>query len=108
MHGAQDYLVGLSQLHQLGTTDERRAVWRQGMAALAEAAANRQPTPLEGLSPEALLASVRVAVATGLVDDVAWMSKAVAASALFELAGALPQGTEKRDLGRRVLRALHE
>jgi eukaryotic-like serine/threonine-protein kinase len=108
MHAAQDYLGGLSQLHQLTSADERRAVWRQGVAALASAAADQQPTPLEGTPAEALLASVRVALAMGLCDEMDWLSKPVAASALFELASALPAGREKRELGRRVLQTLHE
>lgn len=108
MHGAHDYLVGLTQLHELGGVDEQRAVWRQSMATLATMAAGRQPTPLEGLHPEAVLASVRVALDKGFVDDLGWLSKALAAAALFELAAALPTGKEKRELGRRVLSALHD
>ncbi|HEY0709379.1 MAG TPA: protein kinase, partial [Polyangia bacterium] len=55
-----------------------------------------------------LLAGVRVALASGLVDDLDWLSQPVAAAALFELASALPAGPEKREIGRRVLQALHE
>jgi eukaryotic-like serine/threonine-protein kinase len=106
MHRAQDYLGGLSQLHQLASADERKAVWRQGLAALA-ADIDKRPTPLEGTAPEALVASVRIALATGLCDDLDWLSKPVAATAIFALAAALPQGREKRELGRRVLQALH-
>jgi hypothetical protein len=108
MHGSQDYLVGLAQLAELTTAEERRAAWRQGLAALATAAADQQPTPLEGANAEALLTGVRVALATGLVDDLAWLSRPLASAALFELASALPSGREKRDLGRRVLQTLHE
>src|SRR5690242_18492181 len=84
MHAGQDYLGGLATLHHLASADERRSVWRQGVAALANAAADQQPTPLEGTPTESLLASVRVALATGLVDDLGWLSKPVAAAALFE------------------------
>src|SRR5262245_20405235 len=107
MHGTQDYLADLSRLAQLASDDLRRAAWRQGVSALA-AAANQQPTPLEGLDIDALRASVRIALGTGLVDDLGWLSKPLAATALFELAAALPQGREKRDVGRRVWKALHE
>src|SRR5262245_60580845 len=107
MHGAQDYLADLSRLAQLTSDEERRSAWRQGVSALA-AAANQQPTPLEGLDVDGLRASVRVALSSGLVDDLAWLSKPMAASALLELASALPQGREKRDVGRRVWKALHE
>jgi hypothetical protein len=78
------------------------------MTALANAVDYRQPTPLEGLSPDALLASVRAALSAGLVDDMGWLSPAEATTAVLELATALPQGQEKRALGRRVLKALHE
>ena len=108
MYGLQDYLVGLSQLHELTTPEERRSAWRQGMTALANAVDNRQPTPLEGLSPDSLLGSVRAALSSGLVDDMGWLSPAEATAAVLELATALPQGQEKRALGRRVLKAMHE
>ncbi len=108
MHGAQDYLSGLAQLGELSQAEERRAVWRQGIAALANAADDERPTPLEGVAPETLLAGVRVALASGLVDDLDWLSQPVAAAALFELASALPAGPEKREIGRRVLQSLHE
>jgi hypothetical protein len=107
MQGPRDYLVGLAQLHQAGTGDERRALWRQGLASLAMAATHQRPLPLEGIAPEALLASIRVALAEGLVDDVGWMSRGLSAAALFETAAALPPGDEKRELGRRVLEVLH-
>lgn len=108
MHDATEYLSGLAQLHQIDEVEQRRALWRQGMASLAAAAADQQPAPLEGLSQEGLLASARVALATGLVDDLGFLSRPVAAAAIFELAAALPAGTEKRDLGRRVLKEVHE
>src|SRR5688500_3155280 len=103
MHGPRDYLVGLAKLHEIDSADERRALWRQGLASLAMAASNQRPVPLEGLRPDALHASIRVAFASGLVDDVGWMSPGLAAAALFEIAAALPSGEEKRELGRRVL-----
>ena len=108
MHGGDDYLAGLAQIHTRESLDERRSLWRQGMASLAAAAADQQPTPLEGMAADELLASAKVALNSGLVDDLSFLSRPVAAAALFELAGALPQGPEKREFGRRVLVALHE
>ena len=108
MHGGDDYLAGLAQIHTRESLDDRRSLWRQGMASLAAAAADQQPTPLEGMATDQLLASVRVALGAGLVDDLSFLSRPVAAAALFELAGALPQSPEKREFGRRVLVALHE
>jgi eukaryotic-like serine/threonine-protein kinase len=105
MANAQDYLTGLAQLHELTNDEDRRTVWRQGLAALAQVA-NVRPAPLEGLDPEALVSSARVALLTGLVDDTGFLSKPVAAAALFEIAAALPPGLEKSDLGRRVSMAL--
>jgi hypothetical protein len=108
MDGTDDYLTGLAQIHTRPSVDDRRALWRLGLASLAAAAADQQPTPLEGVTTESLLASVRVALSSGLIDDVSFLSRPVATAALFELAGALPPGPEKRELGRRVLAALHE
>ncbi|MBN2573349.1 MAG: serine/threonine protein kinase, partial [Deltaproteobacteria bacterium] len=108
MHGGEDYLAGLAQIHTRESLDDRRSLWRQGMASLAAAAADQQPTPLEGLAAEQLLASARVALSTGLVDDLSFLSRPDAAAALFELAGALPPSPEKREFGRRVLVDLHQ
>jgi eukaryotic-like serine/threonine-protein kinase len=105
MANAQDYLTGLAQLHELTNDEDRRTVWRQGLSALASVA-SVHPAPLEGLDPEALVASARLALLTGLVDDIGFLSKPVAAAALFELAAALPPGLEKSDLGRRIATAL--
>jgi hypothetical protein len=105
MANAQDYLTGLAQLHELTNDEDRRTMWRQGLAALASIA-SVHPAPLEGLDPEGLVASARVALMTGLVDDLGFLSKPVAAAALFELAAALPPGLEKSDLGRRIATAL--
>ena len=105
MANQQDYLTGLAQLHELTNDEDRRTVWRQGLAALAEVASVR-PAPLEGLDPEALVSSARVASLTGLLDDTGFLSRPVAAAALFEIAAALPAGLEKSDLGRRVSTSL--
>jgi len=108
MHGGDDYLAGLAQIHTRESLDDRRALWRQGMASLAAAAADQQPTPLEGLATDQLLASTRSALAAGLADDLSFLSRPDAAAAVFELAGSLPASPEKRELGRRVLVQLHE
>jgi hypothetical protein len=100
------YASTLLELHKLEGATERRASWRQAMAALARAASEDGPGPLEGLRPEALLAGVRVALAAGLVDDLDWLAPAAAGSALYELASVLPLGGEQRELGRRVLARL--
>ena len=100
------YVNGLLELHKLSGAAERRASWRQCMAALAQASADEGPGPLEGVHPEALVAGVRAALQSGLVDDLDWLASPAAGSALYELASALPLGPEQRDLGRRVLARL--
>ena len=106
MRDATFYASTLLELHKLTDGAERRASWRQSMASLARATAEDGPGPLEGLHPEALLAGVRAALGSGLVDDLDWLAPAAAGSALYELASALPLGPEQRELGRRVLARL--
>ena len=108
MRASNHYLSGLTTLHVLEDGEERRATWRQSMATLAEASVESRGVPLEGLSPELLLLSVRAAMASQLVDDLGFLSPPAAACALYGLASALPHGAERRELGRRVLLRLHE
>ncbi len=104
MRGTHHQIQGLVSLHLIESADERRASFRQGFAALAAmVVSRRKPAPLEGLSAEALLASVEVARRDRLIDDLGWLSKPAAGAALFELAAALPESDARRDLGRRVL-----
>ncbi len=100
------YVSGLLELHNVSDVAERRAMWRQSMAALARATVEEGPGPLDGLHPDALLKGVRAALASQLVDDLDWLEQAAAGAALYELASALPIGPEQRDLGRRVLARL--
>ncbi|WP_428262134.1 protein kinase domain-containing protein [Haliangium sp.] len=101
-------LAGLVQLARVDSDAEVRALWRRGMATLAALAAEHHPVPLEGFNGAALLASARIALSRGYVDDLGWLSPAAAAVAMFELAAALPRSDEKRELGRRVLQTLHQ
>lgn len=100
------YVSGLLDLHNLIDAGERRATWRQSMAALARATAEEGPAPLDALHPEALVKGVQAALHSGLVDDLDWLAPAAAGAALYELASALPLGTEQRELGRRVMARL--
>ena len=108
MLGTHDYLAGLAQIHTRDSLDDRRALFRQGLASLAAAALDQQPTPLEGLATDQLLLGVGSALAAKFFDDLSFLSRPVGAAALFELAGALPPSPAKRELGRRVLVELHE
>ena len=101
------YLSALAQLHQVADAEERRRLWRQGLAAVV-ARAELGPAPLEGLDPDDLLRSTRIALADGLLRDLDWLSPAAAAIAQLELAAALPQGPERRELGRRVAARLRD
>ncbi len=104
---SRDYLEGLSQLHEIGSLEERRAIWRQSLVTLANAIGDqRRPVPLEGLDPEQLIKSVRVAIEEDLIDEIDFLSPPASAVAIYELATALPPGAEKRTLGRRVIRNL--
>jgi hypothetical protein len=96
------YASSLLELDKLRSTAERRPAWRQSMAALARAASEDGPGPLEGLHPAALTSGVRAALDSGLVDDLGWLAPPAAGVALYELAAALPIGPERRELGRRM------
>jgi hypothetical protein len=98
-------LLNLPKLHQVA---DRRAAWRQSIAALARAPVDDGPGPLEGLHPEALLQGVASALDAGFLDDLDWLAPAAAGCALYELGSALPFGKEKRELGRRALTRLLE
>lgn len=98
----------VASLLELATAppNERRALWRQAMAALSRASTEEGPSPLEGLHPDVLVKGVQVALQSGLVDDLDWLSPAAAGVGLYMLAAALPVGPVQRDLGRRVLSRL--
>ena len=106
MQRREQFLQGLLELHKLRDTGTRRAAWRGSVASVARACAEDMPSPLEGLSPGAIVDSVRLALSTGLIDDLDWLSPSSAGAALYEIAAALPSGAEKRELGRRVLARL--
>lgn len=95
-------LLGL--LGRLDDAEERRTVWRRCIVSLAQD--DGGPSPLEGMPEDELLAGVRVALATGLVDDLEFLDSPRAGAALYALASALPSSSEQRELGRRVLARL--
>ncbi len=105
MGSERTYLAAFVGLHMIEDPDERRRVARQGLAMLAQIA-EREPAPLEGLAADQLLSSVRTALGDGMLTELEWLSPAAGAIALFELAQALPPGSERRELGRRVLTRL--
>jgi hypothetical protein len=108
MRAFREHFDGLARLHRTEDKEERRAVFRQAFAELGAAAADYRPVPLEGIDPIALRDSAKVALADGLMDDLAWLSPPHRAAATYELAAALPPCDEKRELGRRTLVAMQE
>jgi hypothetical protein len=102
---ADFFLEGLLSLDRYERAD-RRAVFRQSVASISLAAPGQ--TPLEGCDEAALSRSMRVALADGLFDDLGWLAAPAAGVALYEIAGALPLGVERRDLGRIVLQELYQ
>jgi eukaryotic-like serine/threonine-protein kinase len=98
----------LLDVPRVDNDDERRSIWRQGLATLARIALEQQPVPLEGLDPMLLLESVRAALTHDLLQDLSWLSPPGAAAAVYELASAIPVGPERRTLGREVLTRLYE
>jgi hypothetical protein len=108
MRSARDYLGDFLRLGRASSAQERRSVWRQSMATLAASVTSQRPVPFEGYSPDALRESAAVALTDGLVDDVGFLSPPAAAAALYELAAAVPESDERRELGRRVFRRLQE
>src|SRR5277367_2692530 len=102
---ADFFLEGLLSLDRYERAD-RRAVFRQSVASISLAAPGQ--APLEGCDEAALARSIRVALADGLFDDLGWLASPAAGVALYEIAGALPLGVERRDLGRIVLQELYQ
>ena len=93
----------LASLHVL-ESDSRAIAFRQGMASLAQVAVDPAAAPFEGLEPEPILLSLRVALAEGLLDDLRFLPQTGAACALYAWASALPPlAPERRELGRRVM-----
>jgi hypothetical protein len=98
----------LATLARLEDEVERRASWRQAVAALGYSASTAGPPPLDGIAPEVLIRASQVALETGLVEDLEFVAPGAAAVALYEISAALPLGRERRELGRRVFARLYE
>lgn len=99
-----DALVTLPRLNEEG---ERRARWRQAVTALGQQTSIDGPPPLDGADLGALVNAARVALDSGLADDLDWIAPGPAGVALYELTTALPAGNERREFGRRVFSRLY-
>ncbi|HEY6077679.1 MAG TPA: serine/threonine-protein kinase [Polyangiaceae bacterium] len=107
MRARPNPVEALATLARLSDEAERRASWRQAVAALGYGAGHAGP-PLDGIAPEVLIRATQVALETGLVDDLEFVAPGPAAVALYEMSAALPLGRERRELGRRVFARLYE
>jgi hypothetical protein len=108
MRTRSNFLEGLLGLHAFESRDVRRGAFRQSFAQLGLDAAEDAASLLDGVRPDLLAESARVALADGFFDDLTWLPSPAAAVALYLVAGALPLGDAKRELGRRVLSLFHE
>ncbi|MBN2191900.1 MAG: serine/threonine protein kinase [Polyangiaceae bacterium] len=98
-------LLALPRLQQ---AEERRTAFRQTIAALGATTRLAGPPPLDDVDAEQLRRAITVALATGLCDELDWITPGKAAVALFMLSSALPAGKERRELARRVFARLYE
>jgi hypothetical protein len=98
----------LVMLAQLSDPSERRASFRQAMAALGQGLVVHGPPPLDGVDADVLVKAAQVALDTGLADDLDFLGPGTAAVALYELTAALPTGKQRRELGRRVYARVYE
>jgi hypothetical protein len=104
MRGPQDDVNDLAGLSEL-SGEALRAQFRRALANLAQAATKRA-LPLEGIDPEALAAGVQNVLSEGLFEDLSWLSAPSAASALYEIASALPPSPLRDQLNQRVIEQL--
>jgi hypothetical protein len=107
VRGRPSPVEALVSLPTLTDAAERRSRFRQVIAALGQESVDQRPPPLDGIEPAALVAACRVALSSGLVDDLDWIAEGSAGVALYELTAALPPGDERRDFGRRVFSRLY-
>ncbi len=107
MRGRHNPIDAFATLASIESADERRASWRQAVAALGELGRVEGPPPLDGLAPAVLVRAVQVALETGLVEDLDWAAPERAAVALYEMTSAMPAGRERTALGRRAFSRLY-
>jgi len=104
----EHFLARLLELPRIQDADVRRGVFRQTVAALGLAESSTGPMALAGVDPKALGRSVQTVAADGLLDDLDFIAPAAAAVALYQVASALPLGSERRIIGRKVLTYLYK
>ena len=98
----------LVTLPRIADEADRRANWRQAIAALGQSVRVDRPPPLDGTEPRLLVRAVQVALENRLVEDLDWIEPSKAAVALYELTSALPAGSERREIGKLVFMRVYE
>jgi len=105
---ARTDIDGLLELPTIRDAASRRAIFRQALTNLGRGGASFGPSPFDGVPEAALVRAVRTAIDAKLFDDLDWLSPDAVGVALYEFGAALPNGTEKRELGRRLFARLTE
>ncbi len=110
MHARPNPVDALAALIRVDDSSERRANWRQAIAALGHRAALglASAPPLEGMAQDIIAKAAEVAIEVGLADDLDWLAPGPATVALYEITAALPPGKTRRELGRRVFARLYQ
>ena len=104
----EHFLARLLELPRIEDQAVRRGVFRQTIAALGLAEAGGGPLALAGVDPRALGRSIQVALGDGLLEQMDFIAPAAGAVALYQIAGALPLGVERRAVARKVLAHLYK
>ncbi len=102
------FLARLLELPRVQSKEVRRGIFRQTVTALGMGDHAGAPMALAGVDPLALGRSIEMAAGDGLLDELDFIAPAAAAVALYQIAGALPLGAERRVIGRKVLEYLYK
>ena len=108
MDTREHFLARLLELPRIQDKEVRRGVFRQTIASLGQGEAAGAPLALAGVDPRAMGRSIQIAWSDGLLDDLDFIAPSAAATALYQIAGALPLGAERRAIGRKVLTNLYK
>lgn len=110
MRARPNPVEALATLIRVEDSNQRRANWRQAIAALGQRTGFglTAAPPLEGIAQEVIARAAEVAIEVGLADDLDWLAPGPATVALYEITAALPPGKTRRELGRRVFARLYE
>lgn len=108
MSRGEHFLARLLELPRIEDPAVRRGVFRQTITALGLEETSGGPMALAGVDPRALARSMQMVWADGLLDDLDFIAPSAAAVGLYQIAGALPLGAERRQIGRKVLAYLYK